>query len=273
MTSTAHDFGLPLGVANLIADRLSDLYKALGVLELSTQYERLVAKNLLQGENDLQRVSLKEQGDEHFQSVLSVPCLICECVEASLGVSRDEAERITETLRKEVNHGYVSGAVLCRSAVLSLLQDKSINQVKRSWLFGSLKRAIGAIALHALHRVGDNDVRKFTEKISFDLNPYAYLLFLMDNIQDWSRPFTNVKDWPTYELTRFSLAGKNIKLDYVLSFDNWTTPKKDETRESLRARKELILKAQKPRPPFGIELTVTFESNEGDKFERIRMDL
>lgn len=273
MTATAHDFGRPLEIADLIAGKLSDLYKGLGMHELSNQYKRLPEKNLLQGENKLNRVNVDGQGHDHLQTVLCIDSLISKCVKDSLGVSSNESERITETLRKEDNHGYVSAAVLCRSAILSLLTDKSINQIKKSWIFGSLRKAMGAIALHALHNVEDGDISRSTEQISFNLNPYAYLLFLVDNIQDWSRPFANIQDWPTYELTHFSSAGKKIRLDYVLTFENWTTAKKDQTRESLRTRKELILTAQKPIPPFGVELIVTFESNEADEFEEIRIDL
>lgn len=273
LTATSHDFGRPLEVASMIANKLSALYKGLGMEVLSSQYGHLPEKNLLQGENELRSVGLESDSKKNVDLALNLDSVISNSIRDSLAIEEEDARRINAVLRKEDNHGYVSAAVLCRSAMTFLVQDKSFQDISQSWVYSSLKTAIGAIALHSLHGVTDKDIQGFIKQIDFNLNAYAFVLFLIDNIQDWSRPFANVQDYPEYNLVGFSYSGDEVRLDYILTHDDWTSDMKEEANNYLVTKRELLQAPKGPEPSLGIEVRVTFESNEGESFTQVQVAL
>jgi hypothetical protein len=273
ITATAHDFGQPLETASKIAEKLGNLYESLGMSDLSNEYRNLPKKNLLQHEHKLRFIRLPEDGNEDLEKFVRVDVLISDCIKNSLGISREDANQITEGLSKEDNHGYVSSAVLYRSAIRFLTQTKTFKEVKASWLFTVLRTAIGAIAVHNLHKCKKEEIAENFKKIGFTSNPFAYLLFLLDNIQDWSRPSLSHKDWPVYNLASFSSSDSTVKLDYCLTHDDWTDAIINNVKDSLSEKKQHLQGVKGPRPRVGIDLRVSFESNEGTKFTNIDIGL
>ena len=115
------------------------------------------------------------------------------------------------------------------------------------------------------------DIEKYCNKINFQINPFAYLLFLTDNIQEWGRPSSD-NSWPVYNLARLSCNGHELKLHYNLTCDDWSLRIK-EVQEYLDQKKDLLVIPKGPEPPIGIKIVIIFERNRSELISPITVDL
>ena len=252
MTATLHDFGTPMEEASLIAEKLSKLYKNLGLNSMAKKYSLIGigGKNTI-NENRLNRIDLQRKNKDSICSVLDVDYLIQDAIKSSIGVNSTNAILIRDKIKNIANHGYIGAALLCGA----ICKNKDYETIKKQWIFGAMKKAMGAIALHCL----PTDIEKYCNKINFQLNPFAYLLFLTDNIQEWGRPSSD-NSWPVYNLAKLSYNEHELKLHYNLTCDDWSL-RFDEVKEYLDKKEGLLALPKGPEPPLGIKLVVIFERN------------
>jgi len=251
LAATAHDFGYPIEVASDFLDHLAKLHKELGFNYLSTKYLDLKEYNPLQKEENLLWVEVNVDG--HNKERMHLCDFVYTAIGESLGVEPGYAAEIGKLLSLADNHGYVSAMILARTV---LTRDVSLEDMRKSGTFDCMMQAIGAIALHNLPR-------DLVEKIQFDLNPFSYLLFLVDNIQDWARSPEFPNEWPIYHLSTFKGEANTTTFKYVLSHEKWTPEMKERVEQSLQQKHELIETAKSPSEQFGYKLLIKFESNDG----------
>lgn len=270
MSATAHDFGRPIEVAADISNTLSDLYSNMKMKRLSKRYRRKDDNKLLSDEDALLKINLTSTSKTGTLKVLNIDSVIAESIKETLGISEAESLKIQDTLKKEDNHGYVSAIILCNILIEFWCKDSTYTAIRKKKKFKALKLAIGAIASHALSK---SSVNKYVENISFNLNPYAYILFLMDNIQDWSRPVSHNDNWPTYTLNDFEFENNIFKLSYFLKHDKWKDKISNNVKKSIEEKNILLNLPENPKPELGITVSVSFEGNNGTQFENIELNI
>ena len=270
IVATTHDLGYPLQASPDIAAKLAELYKKTGMFHLALHYSSVPGKNMLKAERELRRMVDPEKEHAEFTRIDSV---ICSSIAESLNVSKRRAANVVQILAAHDNHGYVSAVILCQTLINRLASEIPSEKMEKSWIYDVLRMATGAIALHAISQIKKQEVNSYINRISFKLNPYAYLLFLVDNIQDWSRAVPNSDEWPIYNLTDFSSSDDEIRLHYALEHNRWTDSMRKRVLTSVREKKVLVQAPSGPAPPVGSKAVVTFDSNDGHSFESIYLNL
>lgn len=132
-----------------------------------------------------------------------------------------------------------------------------------------LKKISAAIALHAL----PNEDISFFKKIDFYSNPLAYLLILIDNIQDWNRTLKPSQEWPSYSLEYFDSDVDSMQLIYNLEHQLWTDKMKENVRRSLNEKRELLQTLKPPEPSFSYLIEMIYKTSDGDDLGRIDLML
>lgn len=268
LTSTAHDFGYSLQVAKKLCNKFSKLYDAIHIKNLSNKYSTIAKGYDLNGENDLVKVEVYDVPSRK-KYVLDIAKFIRDGIQRTLRISNDDAKRIQGLLKKDPNHGYVSAMILCRSYIDYLSKSKIWNSSKERWRIDILRLAVCAIALHALPL----KEKRYISKISFNSNPVAYLLLVVDSLQDWARTLRPSEKWPSYNLCDFKSSNDSIYLSYVLSHENWTNDMIRRVQRSLREKADKIKLPSKPKPSLNFHIFAEFESNHGHKFDPISLKM
>ena len=134
-----------------------------------------------------------------------------------------------------------------------------------------MKMVAAAIALHSVPLKH----RNFIRKISFNLNPLAYLLTLIDNLQDWNRSLRPNNKWPSYNLAFFRTSPKNdaLRLDYFLYHEQWDRAMERRVKKSLDEKAKKLNLAVKPNPRINFKININFSSNHDYKFRSINFRL
>jgi len=271
ITATAHDFGYPLQEAISITEFLSAQYEQLGMHDISKRYRDIQDKNLIL--NEIQSLELHEVPEVS----IDIKQEIFEALKLTLNLEDKLIQKIIDTLIDEKKHGYISAVVLCRTLIKRLLEsnDHDISKVKQLPLYHAMVKAMGAIAVHDLPKKKENTkIRELIlENISFKNNPYAFLLFTIDNIQDWSRDVVGSEIYPLYSLEKLSIVASNIELEYVLRFDKWDNKLKDNIIDDNQQKEKLINTTKKPEPLLGMNIILIFRNNVNESFPPIALKL
>jgi hypothetical protein len=260
IASVIHDFGYPLQVAGGVLEKLFEWYQALGMSEvaelfqgLMKNYEDTEAKNLTE---------LKSQTWEGFD----IKTILLEALRDSLKSDRSSVETLLERIDVEFKrkgsrgkiHGYPGAVVLCGKYFQSW-QTKGLKAKTFAFDIKSLKLAASAICLHDLPGV----FNKYIRKIDFHRNPYAYLLFLVDNLQEWFRNLRPNEEWPSYNLLKIGRTRNRLELSYILTHEKWTEIMEHEARSSIRRKFQRLDMMSKPKPALRFQIAVDFRTNHG----------
>jgi hypothetical protein len=125
----------------------------------------------------------------------------------------------------------------------------------------TLKLALAAICLHDLPSVLD----KYIRKIDFWRNPYAYLLFIIDNLQDWFRNLRPNEEWPSYNLLKISRTENQLELSYILTHEKWTKDMEHSAKGAVRKKFERLNMMARPNPPLHFQIAVDFRTSHGQQ--------
>lgn len=178
---------------------------------------------------------------------------------SALKIKKDGADKLLNRLKQRLDHGYI-GAIILSSAVLKSHLDYfngNWDKVESSKLYQALQAAIAAIAIHNFQYKMDR------KRVNLESNFYAYLLYLIDNIQDWSRSPAAVDEWPKYWLSSFERKDENLRIDieYRLYHDSWTNSMEKRVNKGLRKKKEAVAGLQPPSDPLGMTIAVKYNSS------------
>jgi hypothetical protein len=264
MTSTSHDSGYPIERASHIVKQLARLYKNLDMLKMSKKYARII-DDISKSNKELMELNLRKT-----KSKISIDTILINILKDTLLLDQTNAEKLLAKLKENNNHGYVSAIIIFRAVVKSLWSDKQFSEIEKLPDYKILKYSMGAMAVHALR----DDQKEFIEKINFSANPYAYLLFIVDNIQDWSRTPGPSKNWPAYNLLNFTTEGNHIRIEYILSHNSWNDKIRENVRKSLIGKKELLdLPKGKPTPSLGYNIQLSFLGNDDSPFDPVNIPI
>ena len=281
IVSTAHDLGYPLESLDDILDTISKLYSKIGFPQLEDKFKKLEIGNLIKENPDFQSIFVDSDDAVSAPDKIEIGKLIHDELVGSLDLEKGEIPKVKELQIKMLtkpSHAYASSVLLAKVIIESLLKKSTVAEVRGLWKFRAVKKAVAAIALHGLtvNKKPEKDDSFFIGKISFDKNPFAYLLFVIDNIQDWGRAIFIKKDkiWPDYILDSFEFTSDgNMILEYHVVHDTWEDGIDADVRKYLKEKDKMINMACKPSKKLGIDIILHFTSNVGYKYDPISLIL
>lgn len=231
-TAIGHDYGYPVQEASSLLQEFSSLFGRFGFESLEKGIEQAILTPLeisksvteyktTDSSRDLQpflkeaiRISIDETKIKLEQN-----CIVDNLVSLLLVQPTTASDRMT------INHGYASALCFLRHFFIDYDSRHSLSNVTSLDPYQdpsmiSVLRIAGAMALHALKH---NEGQTFSppSAISCQKNPYAYLLYLVDNIQDWGRTLFMSERYPDYHLTNIAHDDKDFSLKIKPHHENW----------------------------------------------------
>ncbi len=269
LTSTAHDFGYPLQAAKKLTGKFAELYTNLFMNNIGAKFEELASQSISLSQSELLSVEAINFHDDEME-IIKIDDFILDGIMLSINGNKKDSLSILELLKKENNHGYISSLILCKTYINYLSETRKWQHKEELWRINMLKYAAAAISLHALPKENP----EFIEMISCNLNPLAYMLFLVDNLQDWHRSLRPHNEYPIYSLNNFDTTSSNsIILEYNLYHEDWSDSRLEETKKYIKGQANLIDQAKKPNPKANINIIVKFYSNFGHELPTININL
>ncbi len=240
--SSVHDFGYPIEAVNKIVKEIGKLYNTFGFKNIQDRFQSVKAENLVKSCN-------ANVGDK-----------VILAIEESLGITSVEAISLVDKLVAVDDHGYASSMFICRMIKNKIRKEKSLPHYEKS-----LKYAMGAVSLHSLKLSNEpqKDFREYIGKISFEKNPYAFLLFLVDNLQDNNR-FVYPKDsWPNYSLHKLSINKHEITISYNVKHPDWKKKAKTAFTSYVTEKREMLDLISPGSTPLGITVRLQYIVDSG----------
>lgn len=269
VTATTHDCGYPLQIAPDIVADLSNLCSKLNLKSLADKFDSIKFKDLLKKEHELKGMIIKSKSPEDIVSgYISIESFMKNILKSHLKLSSGKVQILIDKFTDDANHGYVSSIILCNillDVVANNIPDP--DELKDDWLFKKLGFMAGAISLHSL----DLKDKEYIKEISFDHNPYAYVLFLIDNIQDWSRAIVPNTKYAEYKLKDFSISDRELSLSYILSHDLWTDQVRVDAKKDILNRSAKLKCLPKLSTKFNYKINVSFQGDSLSAFPSIKM--
>lgn len=266
--STAHDFGYPLQIAGELAKKFSELYSNIHMNNLAKIYRKLNKGNYISKEKDLNILkvyNLLKKKDEF----IDMDSFVLECISESYNNDLDSAKKVQRLLKKTDNHGYISAIIFCRLYIDYLSNEGWYGLSSEKWRIDDMKKVASAISLHAIPLKN----KSFIKKINYNTNPILFLLFLVDNFQEWNRSLRLSDKWPAYSLKNFGASSNSIDLSYTLYHEKWDKPMVKRVQASLKDKATLLLQPKLPKPSLDLKITAYFSTNEGYDFKPIIIKL
>lgn len=268
ITSTAHDFGYPVEAAHKIVGKLSELYKKFDLNYLSNSLNILDMKTIMKNDASMSKLLLLNEASDHVGSYVDIGNIITSSLMTTLDFTIGDAIALQEKFTDSTKHGYASAILISRILISEFLEENTFDDVKETWKFQVLVSAIAAISLHNLSP-GNVGEAVTINKISYNRNPLAFILMLIDNIQDWNRNIFPDEKYPDYHLNDVIIRGEEFTLKYVISHNTWDSKTQEIVEKYLAEKTSIVSLLTKPDPVFGAKILVHFERNDGFKYEPI----
>jgi hypothetical protein len=259
LTSCVHDCGYPLQVVDALAEHMGKLYNSLGMKDTGCLYES-VGKSTVK-ESEFRYLKVRVHRDNVF--LKDLVAYICMLSKSTKRMSYEKKFKVFEGLWANRKHEMISALLVARC----FMENEEVGKKVKT----ALSYALPAIAVHGFK---DDQLITFG-RIKFSLNPYAYLLFLVDNLQDWSRP-TRVQhgknpiifniDGLTF---KDSSAGKKIILSYTLFCRKWNSKKISRVIKLLDIKRRLLSFLEPGRIGQKLSVRAEYRTNEGKLFRSI----
>jgi hypothetical protein len=174
MASSIHDAGYPLEYGRHIIGKLGNLYSNLGMGHYSRLFDSVDAQLSGMAQQQNPDVGVKGPGEVY----LNVPNMVTNLIVKSVHADHDILGKTISNKWGWQDHGLVGAAILSQA----LLMSGKIKPGKESAELTALESASTAMALH---NFGSDELR-FT--INFDRLPYAFLLMVVNELQEWNYP-------------------------------------------------------------------------------------
>lgn len=284
ITCASHDLGRPLEEASKIALKLSELYEKYNFDKTSEAFKAVSAADLVGKELALTKYKLDAEGPE-----IDIEEILGSCLGNTLGIDRAQGIEIARRMREAGNHGYISGAILLRNwtgrikkiSRVGRIRNRKREEVANKPYITSLMNieekcpnywkmivlSLGGVLAHSIDKLGDPDL---VSKIKLETNPYAFILFLVDNLQDWDRPAISDENWPFYYLADFNVHDKAMYLKYVARHETWDDDVKTRCLTALHNKKLLLTALTNITNVLGYQVGIQFTSDRDlfdDTFE------
>ncbi len=272
--STAHDFGYPLQLAEKLSDKFAGLYKKLHIRGISKEYEKICKDYSLSSEKALFQTKIWNPSKKKWQQY-DTENFLFEGIKLSLNNDEKASKEVSDILKEKNNHGYTSALILCRSYLSFLSKANKGGLSSQRWRVKALQLAAAAIALHAI----PSEQKKYLKKINFNANPLAYLLFIIDSLQEWNRAISpSVKwpnrsrkpkhEWPAYHLASFNVLEKSLEFRYIVLHEKWSANLKNKTLEAIKEKALRIKCPSGPSPSLGFTIIISFYSSNNSILDK-----
>jgi hypothetical protein len=227
MTAMSHDLGFPLQEEPEIIKVLKELHESLGTKEIATHYAELEKKLSLIGENGreiLMKDLLPEKGSPIAHQIIAG-------IKMTTDINQADYEPLwDELIKSPKNHGVISALILGRELSGYFVPDGNFED-HDNFELNRFRLILAAIALHHLKEESKRS-EKAIKNISFTGNPFAYLLYIADNLQEWGRDLGGWTNAPETSLINFEYDYSKITLTFYLFHENWG---QDDTEENILA--------------------------------------
>ncbi len=265
LAASTHDFGYPYQYVGKIAGHLGNLYNSFHMDELGHRFSNINIPIDIGNENEL--LTLKYGCPEHGNEAINMADVLKDTLKSKLKLGDHEVNDLCDLIIKDQanDHGYVSALVLCQNVYRSIFENKGCIGFPGSVISQSLQYAMSAVAVH---NVASNE---FLTKITHDKNIYAFLLFIIDNIQDWYRAHTYSDIYPNFHLVKFSRkdSDSEIVLEYIIVSENWTPTLVNSINENIIKKRELLQVPASIGKKLGFNISVKYHMIRQPKPEEI----
>lgn len=246
--STAHDIGYPLEASGKIVDKMSSLYMELGMHKVSDKLSSINLKHFMETEEYLYR--LYSGVNVQPMDVYDIDLVLKDALRKSINVNDTVIDKLIKRLKGANNHGFCSALLLVRKLLPKIVLTKPMNLVDYNYML----LAIGAVIIHSF-RLDDKDEFELLCKLDVNCNPIAYLLTVLDNIQDWERNSSYSQDFPEYILSDIKYDGNNIGIKFVVMHNDKNVGKALEFIK-LKSKLSKIINTK-----FGITINIDYEGH------------
>jgi hypothetical protein len=182
----------------------------------------------------------------------------------SLRSSQKAAMELAQAMATETdNHGYISALLVGHA----LYPPESLDDPGPATPDSKLRSIhlyrllLAAISLHHI-KADTPEHENILRNIRYSANPFAYLLFAMDNLQEWARlSGTHVNEpAPMTFLTHCISKGRQITLNFVTRHDLWGTKIRRKTLKEIKAAQRRL--KMPIGPACGIKLKILYFFND-----------
>ena len=269
IAANAHDFGYPLQMHNELSEKFSILYDRLHLKKVSKLYESIIKGYKISEEIELANAKVFNLR-EGKNIKIDLHSFIFNSIKISFGIDEIKTKEVVDSLINNSIHGYASALILCKKYFEYLSKAKLYGLAHEDWRINILQYAASAIAIHATKK------EDIINQISFENNPISYLLFLVDNLQEWSRTLRPNDKYASYNLDSFSFDENpsTIYLNYILTHEKWEKSVIKDVKASLE-EKRLLLSSwlSPPINTYNLKIQASFTASHGYEFEPIEISL
>lgn len=258
---SAHDLGYPVQKAKNINNELSGLYKNFRLKSLSDFYKLGVTNPRLSNDDSFFKIPMKKPTFPHLISEdFNVRELLLEEVRHTIDIDKKEIGDLFRRQQKKVDHGYLGAVILARNVLIRVLRShkNKLHLLENNPIFKALLPALGAIFAHNLKKDG-----QWYYEIKAENNLFAFLLCLMDQVQEWDRSKRMDAKWPESILSKFERddTQRSIFIEYNLFHREWPQDVIDRTQKSINEKNTLIKSLEPAQPFLDISLVLKYESS------------
>jgi hypothetical protein len=237
VTSVFHDIGYPVQETASLLNEFSVLFQSYNLKILS---QTLLQNNPVEGEEEAVAKEIANTLKDGIRRSLA----------SRRGNSQAEIEIIEEIVQEitnSQNHGYIGGLLL-----YSIFRKSGKQWQKK--IESGLPDAMSAVAMHDLKQ-------KHAWYLSFDTNPYAYLLFLLDNLQDWGRSNASSGKFADFHLVGFHQEACTMNLYIEATHELWNKDTEKAIKKFIIDKIELLSAPNKPSTEFGFKIIINYAWN------------
>ena len=165
----------------------------------------------------------------------------------------------------QTDHGFVSAKLLAYLLLNAMKSGSGVAPLKQE----KLELILSAVALH--NRKEDKAI---TGAIEFDVNPFAYILFISDNLQEWLRPPPEGTIYPEFILDKVIIFDAEIQLHFILRKEDWTDKLVEDEKNYLLKVREMVQSPTGSKSGKNLMLKAFFDSTRKDLRDiEIQIDL
>lgn len=246
ITSLFHDVGYFLEKANDILGFFNETYSNLQLEPLASKFSEFHSSIAPAGKTSLFSTSIQKtypKSIEHIRAILL----------KSFAKDAFILDTFFGDMIEGCDHGLVS-AILLLDSVKSIDLSVMDNQNK-------IDLACSAIALHNSHNYSDRaNPKQIITHVDVSQSPFSVILFIIDNIQDWSRDNEIAKPNTTFLLTSVQTGPKSVNIDILVRADFWTAELVDSTKKQIKFKRDILMAV--PQGAFGLTVTIKYSCIE-----------
>jgi hypothetical protein len=259
LTAMGHDLGFPLQESPKIFGALRELYghQSVGLHRTSHFFARLERKFVgvnFWGRSRLLRDLLSGIGVQIAEEIIMG-------IAQTTGLTQEMARLVWNKMKgASKNHGFLSALLLGRAVFRFFIPGGNLKKAATidSQELQHFRLLLGAIGLHHLKE----ELPFVIKRIEFTRNPLAYLLYLTDNLQEWSRDMGGWTEEPTTLLSECEEKDTGIILTFVITHDSWDNAMVEKTLNEIEKAKIRLEWLKGPKT--GLTLTALYTSAKQD---------